>query len=81
MYGGTITDLKHFYLSSDGVVDDIECSPKMLSSQTEREPLSENQNVVFAPRGPKVDVYVSRTLSKGSLFEQNAVVAVARPTI
>ena len=84
LYGGTATDLKYFHFSLDGVVDDIEWTPGMRSLQAEREPLSVHvrvnpwhQSVVFAHHDPKVDVYVSRALSRGSLFEQNAVVAVA----
>ena len=80
----TPSELKYFHFSTEDPQDGIKWSPKMRSLQAEREPLGVHirvfpweQSVFFAHHDPKVDLYVSGALSRGSMFEESSVIAVA----
>ena len=81
----TTSEIKRFHFSTTQTVDGIKWSQKMRNLQVTRERRTAHvhvnpwqQTVLFAHHDPRVDLHVSGALSRGSMFEENAVVAVAK---
>jgi len=81
----TASKLKYFRFSRDGTDDRLSMSDEMKRFQAQREAHTASIFVrgfggalLFAHHSPREDVHISGALSRGSLFEEDAVVAIAK---